>query len=307
MLLLLLFALIAGAGTAITPCVLPVVPALLSASSLGGRRRPIGIVVGLGADVHDRDRRARPARQGGRARERGRPLVGDHRPDRVRDRAADPRARRARAGAAVAPGPLRAQDARRRLLVGHPGRRRARVRVRAVRRADPGRGHVGQRLERRHRAGRRGRARLRGRAERGDAALRPRRPRRTRPGPPPHARPRGRAHARSGPAADRRADGVQRRRPVRGGPGQGHEPAVVPDRPDALARDLQRGLRTGSRRCDRRLGSPSASSRRRRSRRSPTRSASRSPGSRPHRCPSSAWPRTSPTLRTGSTRRGTSR
>src|SRR3984885_10590346 len=47
MLLLLLFALIAGAGTAITPCVLPVVPALLSASALGGRRRPIGIVVGL--------------------------------------------------------------------------------------------------------------------------------------------------------------------------------------------------------------------------------------------------------------------
>src|SRR5579859_1582469 len=47
MLLLMLFALIAGAGTAITPCVLPVVPALLSASALGGRRRPVGIVVGL--------------------------------------------------------------------------------------------------------------------------------------------------------------------------------------------------------------------------------------------------------------------
>ncbi len=47
MLLLMLFALIAGAGTAITPCVLPVVPALLSASALGGRRRPIGIVIGL--------------------------------------------------------------------------------------------------------------------------------------------------------------------------------------------------------------------------------------------------------------------
>nr|MDQ2897241.1 cytochrome c biogenesis protein CcdA [Actinomycetota bacterium] len=47
MLLLLLFALVAGAGTAITPCVLPVVPALLSASALGGRRRPIGIVLGL--------------------------------------------------------------------------------------------------------------------------------------------------------------------------------------------------------------------------------------------------------------------
>jgi cytochrome c biogenesis protein CcdA len=36
--LLLLFALIAGAGTAITPCVLPVLPALLSASVTGGRR-----------------------------------------------------------------------------------------------------------------------------------------------------------------------------------------------------------------------------------------------------------------------------
>ncbi len=47
MALLLLFALIAGAGTAITPCVLPVVPALLSASAAGGRRRPIGIVLGL--------------------------------------------------------------------------------------------------------------------------------------------------------------------------------------------------------------------------------------------------------------------
>jgi cytochrome c biogenesis protein CcdA/thiol-disulfide isomerase/thioredoxin len=47
MLLLILFALIAGAGTAITPCVLPVLPALLSASAVGGRRRPLGIVVGL--------------------------------------------------------------------------------------------------------------------------------------------------------------------------------------------------------------------------------------------------------------------
>src|SRR5438309_10495316 len=47
MLLLLLFALIAGAGTAITPCVLPVRPALLSAGALGGRRRPLGIDLGL--------------------------------------------------------------------------------------------------------------------------------------------------------------------------------------------------------------------------------------------------------------------
>jgi cytochrome c biogenesis protein CcdA/thiol-disulfide isomerase/thioredoxin len=47
--LLMLFALIAGAGTAITPCVLPVLPALLSASAVGGRRRPLGIVIGLAA------------------------------------------------------------------------------------------------------------------------------------------------------------------------------------------------------------------------------------------------------------------
>jgi cytochrome c biogenesis protein CcdA/thiol-disulfide isomerase/thioredoxin len=45
--LLLLFALIAGAGTAISPCVLPVLPALLSAGATGGRRRPLGIVLGL--------------------------------------------------------------------------------------------------------------------------------------------------------------------------------------------------------------------------------------------------------------------
>ncbi|HWE14285.1 MAG TPA: cytochrome c biogenesis protein CcdA [Solirubrobacteraceae bacterium] len=47
MLVLLAFALVAGAGTAITPCVLPVLPALLSASAAGGRRRPLGIVTGL--------------------------------------------------------------------------------------------------------------------------------------------------------------------------------------------------------------------------------------------------------------------
>src|ERR1700760_2115673 len=47
MLVLLGFAFIAGAGTAITPCVLPVLPALLSASAAGGRPRPLGIVLGL--------------------------------------------------------------------------------------------------------------------------------------------------------------------------------------------------------------------------------------------------------------------
>jgi cytochrome c biogenesis protein CcdA/thiol-disulfide isomerase/thioredoxin len=47
MALLVVFALLAGAVTAVTPCVLPVLPALLSASGAGGRRRPVGVVVGL--------------------------------------------------------------------------------------------------------------------------------------------------------------------------------------------------------------------------------------------------------------------
>jgi cytochrome c biogenesis protein CcdA/thiol-disulfide isomerase/thioredoxin len=49
LLLLAAFALIAGAVTAISPCVLPVLPALLSAAGAGGRRRPTGVVAGLTA------------------------------------------------------------------------------------------------------------------------------------------------------------------------------------------------------------------------------------------------------------------
>ncbi|MEA2425927.1 MAG: hypothetical protein QOH13_2337 [Thermoleophilaceae bacterium] len=47
MVLLALFALIAGAATAVSPCVLPVLPVVLAAGSTGGRRRPLGIVTGL--------------------------------------------------------------------------------------------------------------------------------------------------------------------------------------------------------------------------------------------------------------------
>jgi cytochrome c biogenesis protein CcdA/thiol-disulfide isomerase/thioredoxin len=47
MLLLILFAVIAGAGTALSPCVLPVLPALLASGGVGGRRRPFGVVIGL--------------------------------------------------------------------------------------------------------------------------------------------------------------------------------------------------------------------------------------------------------------------
>jgi cytochrome c biogenesis protein CcdA/thiol-disulfide isomerase/thioredoxin len=47
MIVLLGFAILAGAGTALSPCVLPVLTALLSAGGVGGRRRPLGIVLGL--------------------------------------------------------------------------------------------------------------------------------------------------------------------------------------------------------------------------------------------------------------------
>ncbi len=47
MVVLMLFGFVAGAGTALSPCVLPVLPIALSAGATGGRRRPLGIVVGL--------------------------------------------------------------------------------------------------------------------------------------------------------------------------------------------------------------------------------------------------------------------
>jgi cytochrome c biogenesis protein CcdA/thiol-disulfide isomerase/thioredoxin len=47
MVLLMLFALVAGAATALSPCVLPVLPAVLGAGLAGGRRRPLGVVTGL--------------------------------------------------------------------------------------------------------------------------------------------------------------------------------------------------------------------------------------------------------------------
>src|SRR3989442_9862767 len=47
MALLIAFAFLAGAGTAVSPCVLPILPVVLSAGATGGRRRPLGIVTGL--------------------------------------------------------------------------------------------------------------------------------------------------------------------------------------------------------------------------------------------------------------------
>jgi cytochrome c biogenesis protein CcdA/thiol-disulfide isomerase/thioredoxin len=47
MVALILFALVAGAATAVSPCVLPVLPVVLSAGATGGRRRPLGVATGL--------------------------------------------------------------------------------------------------------------------------------------------------------------------------------------------------------------------------------------------------------------------
>src|SRR5436305_14379513 len=47
MVLLMAFAFVAGIGTALSPCVLPVLPIALSAGATGGSRRPLGIVTGL--------------------------------------------------------------------------------------------------------------------------------------------------------------------------------------------------------------------------------------------------------------------
>src|ERR1700748_1979775 len=45
--LLLIFGFIAGAATAVSPCVVPVLPIVLSAGATGGRRKPLGVVAGL--------------------------------------------------------------------------------------------------------------------------------------------------------------------------------------------------------------------------------------------------------------------
>src|SRR5262245_50910410 len=45
--LLVLFAFLSGLATVVSPCVLPVLPVVLSASVGAGRWRPLGVVLGL--------------------------------------------------------------------------------------------------------------------------------------------------------------------------------------------------------------------------------------------------------------------
>lgn len=47
MILLLLFAFLAGVATVLSPCVLPVIPAIFSSGLSGGKYRPLGVIIGL--------------------------------------------------------------------------------------------------------------------------------------------------------------------------------------------------------------------------------------------------------------------
>ena len=47
MLLLILFSLLSGIVTVLSPCVLPVLPIVLSSSAASGKRRPLGVITGL--------------------------------------------------------------------------------------------------------------------------------------------------------------------------------------------------------------------------------------------------------------------
>jgi cytochrome c biogenesis protein CcdA/thiol-disulfide isomerase/thioredoxin len=47
MALLIIFGFVAGAATAVSPCVVPVLPIALSAGATGGQRKPLGVVTGL--------------------------------------------------------------------------------------------------------------------------------------------------------------------------------------------------------------------------------------------------------------------
>ena len=47
MIILILFSLLSGLVTVLSPCILPVLPIVLSSTLTGGKRRPLGVVTGL--------------------------------------------------------------------------------------------------------------------------------------------------------------------------------------------------------------------------------------------------------------------
>ena len=198
-------------------------PPRAARAAFGQRRRrpaaPAWNRARSGRDVHGRHRGAGPARPGRRAGQQRGSRCGDRRALRLRAPHALPLGGRAASGPAVPAGAVRSAYTGKRLLVGAPCRRGARLRLRPLRGADPGRRHSRKRLQRRHPEGRRGRSELRRGSGRGDARLRARGPRRRGTDPPDRPRSARRAFARRHPDRHRAADGLQRGRPLRGGAG----------------------------------------------------------------------------------------
>ncbi len=145
MLLLVGFAFLAGAGTALSPCALPVLPALLSAGGTGGRRRPVGVVLGLSLTFTVTIVGLANVVDGvglGNDPLRDLSIVGAA---GVRPGAADARRGRPPRGAAVASGAVRSAHHRRRLPVGPARGRRPRLRLHALREPDPRGGDLRER------------------------------------------------------------------------------------------------------------------------------------------------------------------
>ena len=134
MLLLLAIGFVAGVVTALSPCVLPVLPIVLAGGATG--RRPLAIVAGIVAQLHRlhalRSLAARPARPAG-----GRPAQPrDRAALRRRALAARAAGRRVARAAAPVPDPAQRRRPRRRL----PARRQPRARLRPLRRPGARRG-----------------------------------------------------------------------------------------------------------------------------------------------------------------------
>ena len=238
MVLLLLIGFVAGVITAISPCVLPVLPILLASGASG--RKPLRVIAGLVVElqrvhaVRDVDpRQARPA--AGHA-----PEPRDRVPLRARGdlaRAAGGADRRAPARGLLALPPEGCGG--RRLLLRHDARARVRpVRRPGARDGDRGRGEQ-QRRAARDPAHARVRARRRGADDRD-------RVRRTRGGrAPPPSRPDGAARLRRGDRSRRARPRVPRRRPPCDADPRLHD---VPAEQDRGQLDREARAREGARR-----------------------------------------------------------
>ncbi len=309
MLVLIIFAFLAGAGTALSPCVLPVLPALLSAGSVGGRRRPLGIVLGLAVTFTVTIVGVANVVGGVGLGSRSAALdlavavlivfgVDDD-DTRRRARIEAPLSRLARFG------PKNSGDG---FCSGMRRRGRARLRLHAVRQPYPRRRHLGERGSRANGARR---ARLRGRARRsscsslalgGRRADGARAQRRPRPRAPAGARG---DHDRHGPG-DRHEHGRQLR-PVRRAAHPrrepDREPGVLPHRHRTAARDHRARSEVQARR----TAPPRAKGLLEDPRRRRERLAGRSCSPTHGRWNTSAPHRNSPTPRTGSTHRRATR